>query len=591
MAMNIQSGIMQGVSSAVAVTQGMTAGAARATIEQNIVAIRDQNQRFYASASELAGKSGDDIKAAIRQQIVSGSGLFANITTEQENDMGKDPSAFVNEAARTFQIQANAADDVFTVYSERMNEYTQQFGMNSNQVFDLARESGINLMDVTTDFTTSMNQLVSALINSTVELNAYIGEVYADMYESTQDFKKAAEGPLIYDEAARTVFDQAAQAGGKISPQMLAEFFGVATQQFPAMYSEFPLRGLIEFPRQFQRGGLAFSTPGTPFYGMEEQFYSPENAGLTERLVTQSKVGASTAAQEILISGLNAAGLRLEDPTQAVNFGARFVERALVDPDGATRDILTLMQKQDELALATDDTVKERLKSDIATLLSDAFGMATVEFKTAESTAALQADAVYRGIIDAFAPGFRITSATTDISTPYAGVTAGSVTVQDGNDTRTPVAPFVGDTGTNLSKTLDSHRRLNGMAGNRFITSSYRNFALGSSNSDHINGRAYDLVGDNLISYRDAVKRDGGFAEFHGDKSSRHLHVVPRIGDSMLPAYTMATGIASAAGPQSDGGNTYNITVNGAGSNPEEIANMVIHKIKTTEKVNRERSY
>lgn len=529
----------------------------------------------------------------LRNQTFSGSGVFANLTTEEMKNAADDPQAFLRESARTFEIQANAADTVFSVYSNRMDEYTKQFGMDSNQVFELARQSGVNLMDATTDFTTSMNQLVSALINSTVELNAYIGEVYADMYESTQNFKKAAEGPLIYDEAARTLFDQSLAAGGTVSQTMIADFFAVAAQQFPAMYSEFPLRGLIEFPRQFQRGGLAFSTPGTPFYGMEDQFYSPENADLTARLVTQSKVGASTAAQEILISGLNAAGLQLADPTQAVGFGARFVERALVDPDGATRDILTLMQKQDELALATDNTVKEGIKQEIATLLSDAFGMATVEFKAAESTVAAQADAVYRAISDAFAPGFKLTTANATVNSQYAGVKAAyvSVTEEAGGDTKFPKSASIGDTATNLAQTLGAHQRLNGMAGNRFITSSYRNFSLGSSNSDHINGRAYDLVGDNLISYRDAVKRDGGFAEFHGDKSSRHLHVVPRIGDSMLPAYTMATGIASAAGPQSDGGNIYNITVNGAGSNPEEIANMVIHKIKTTEKVNRERSY
>jgi hypothetical protein len=123
------------------------------------------------------------------------------------------------------------------------------------------------------------------------------------------------------------------------------------------------------------------------------------------------------------------------------------------------------------------------------------------------------------------------------------------------------------------------------------ITSSYRNHSLGSSNSDHVNGRAYDLVGDNLISYRDAVQRDGGFAQFHGDTQNRHLHVVPRIGDSMSPAYAMVTGVGSATSSQSSGAPVYNITVNGAGSNPEEIANMVMHKIKVNEKISKERSY
>jgi hypothetical protein len=161
----------------------------------------------------------------------------------------------------------------------------------------------------------------------------------------------------------------------------------------------------------------------------------------------------------------------------------------------------------------------------------------------------------------------------------------------ESSDTKTPKFKSIGDTSTNLARTLDAHSRLNIGAGNRFITSSYRDFNLGSSNSDHVNGRAYDLVGDNLISYRDAVKRDGGFAEFHGDRSTRHLHVVPRIGDSISPAYSMMSGVSQTMGSISDGQTIYNITVNGAGSNAEEVANLVMHKIKVTEKINRERSY
>jgi len=53
----------------------------------------------------------------------------------------------------------------------------------------------------------------------------------------------------------------------------------------------------------------------------------------------------------------------------------------------------------------------------------------------------------------------------------------------------------------------------------------------------------------------------------------------------------MATGVASVAGSQSSGAPVYNITVNGAGSNPEEIANMVMHKIKINEKISKERAY
>lgn len=203
------------------------------------------------------------------------------------------------------------------------------------------------------------------------------------------------------------------------------------------------------------------------------------------------------------------------------------------------------------------------------------------------------ASATFNAIKDVFSQGFTLTSSAATINAPYAGVSASNVTVTEtsGNDTSMPYSRSIGDTAQNLSRTLDAHNRINNMAGNRFITSSYRNFSLGSSNSDHINGRAYDLVGDNLISYRDAVKRDGGFAEFHGDRSSRHLHVVPRIGDSISPAYSMTAGVLATPGTQSSAPNVYNVNVYGAGSNAEEVANLVMHKIKVTEKMSRERQY
>ena len=74
------------------------------------------------------------------------------------------------------------------------------------------------------------------------------------------------------------------------------------------------------------------------------------------------------------------------------------------------------------------------------------------------------------------------------------------------------------------------------LKGTRKITSSYRDYNLGSPSSDHVTGRAYDLTGQNLGSYKKLVHANGGFSEFHGSNASRHLHVVPgpggRTGDS-----------------------------------------------------------
>lgn len=142
------------------------------------------------------------------------------------------------------------------------------------------------------------------------------------------------------------------------------------------------------------------------------------------------------------------------------------------------------------------------------------------------------------------------------------------------SDTATPR----GDTASSrFSRTMGFHDSLTRrFGGKRTITSGLRNFALGSVNSDHIMGRAYDMVGDNLVGYQQAVLGAGGFAEFHGDSSSRHLHVVPPAGDTSAPV--------SAAG------NTYNFSITGGpNASPEDIARAVEAKIRKAERDRMER--
>ena len=121
--------------------------------------------------------------------------------------------------------------------------------------------------------------------------------------------------------------------------------------------------------------------------------------------------------------------------------------------------------------------------------------------------------------------------------------------------------------------------------GNRTITSGVRDFNLGSPSSDHLTGNAYDLTGDNLGQYAGAINDSGGFAEFHGSAGSRHLHVVPPMGDSTTPA--MVGGMSSAGGSMT---NNYTINVNGGSDPADVIARKVIDEIDRRERTSRERS-
>lgn len=154
-------------------------------------------------------------------------------------------------------------------------------------------------------------------------------------------------------------------------------------------------------------------------------------------------------------------------------------------------------------------------------------------------------------------------------------------------DTRSPRRGAFGDTPTSraLKGTMRSHSFFNSMlTGKRFVTSSLRFDNLGSPSSDHAAGRAFDLVGQNLGQYQKLVSEAGGFAEFHGRGGSRHLHVVPPLGDTAT----------SRAGYGSGGSNmSQNVTVNvyGApGQSEAMIAKHVVNAIAERERMFRERS-
>jgi len=174
-------------------------------------------------------------------------------------------------------------------------------------------------------------------------------------------------------------------------------------------------------------------------------------------------------------------------------------------------------------------------------------------------------------------------------------------------DTSTPRAKAIGDTATSrLRGTLNKHRMIDSaIPGKRRVTSAMRNFNLGSINSDHVTGNAYDLTGQNLGKYAYTVQANGGLAEFHGWGSSRHLHVVPgmdplgrwfedykwgrelagKTGDTPTPAVPKMTAATSVSGA------TYNyaVNVNGTNADPNQIADAVINKIQRMERDRKER--
>jgi hypothetical protein len=610
----MQSQMFSGISSVVGNAASQGAAKTRNVIESNLASIISTNTGYVselqADISGVDANGSEALKLKMEDQYTKSTGIYGAMTQTEYDAAMKQPKATAEEMMREFTRTAAAAQGIQTVYDNRMDAFQRMFGATQDEIFSMAQASGLNLLEVTMDFDSARRMLISGLINDTQTLNSFVGETFATMYDSFDKASRAAKAPLIYDEGARTIYDKS--KANTLQNSDIQDFMGMATQQFPAMYGS-GVGGLYAFRDQFYGRkdpitgkeivaptafGLGPDGKPVPLTGQRDRFEA--TPGFNEAGVTNQSALAK-AGKELVQSSLATAGLGFTDPGVLMNIGASF---ANLPSEVGTKAITDLAAKTDQYNLATDDLGRQKIQEEIKTYVQGVLGpILGVNLQTAEidtqstDTAALMADSVKQGIIDAFKPGFTLNAGPTKLITDYFQAEAGVVNVTEvgSGDTRlnksNAMDSRLGDTATNLSNTLDAHNRLNTGAGNRFITSSYRNYSLGSSNSDHINGRAYDLVGDNLISYRDAVNRDGGFAQFHGDTENRHLHVVPRIGDSMSPAYAMVTSVGSATSSQSSGAPVYNITVNGAGSNPEEIANMVMHKIKINEKISKERAY
>ena len=143
--------------------------------------------------------------------------------------------------------------------------------------------------------------------------------------------------------------------------------------------------------------------------------------------------------------------------------------------------------------------------------------------------------------------------------------------------------------------TMGRHSAMDGaLTGKRTVSSAYRTTGLGSINSDHVTGRAYDLVGQNLGQYQTMAKAGGGFAEFHGVNGSRHLHVVPgpgATGDRRTPIASSNTNKSLVMSGGGGGTTNYSFNIESSeNASPQQIAEAVMIKIKQTERSNRERS-
>lgn len=480
------------------------------------------------------------------------------------------------------------------VNQKRIAELSKVTGKSAAELELLAQTMGVNLYDATVDYDTLLGKFTKNLRKNKEQLNAAMTDVFLGGADPFRKNREKQEAQYALNQNFRQIGDvlrgkgSEAEKMGAINTGMESAFSQILTvaggdafkayEIFNKMFRSGDTGGIFAENAEF--AGMAQLFKNNPLF---QEAQSSIDKGVSKEAGTQIGGILSDLGKTVDVKALEGRlnSMKPEERERLLKDLAKYGERpAMQGGKGFTVSPLeaALNSKDPAAALAALNPAFAGL--DIGT--TDKGAMNELVNASGDMATALEE---FNKLVKDFFTG---PSGGPDWWNKGLVYDEESKTLKPPGDTYSPRAGRVGDTTTSkLSQTMARHAAMNGqLTGKRTITSSLRNYALGSPSSDHATGSAYDLTGQNLGAYAKLVHANGGFAEFHGSAASRHLHVVPGpgIGDT-----TVARPVSSVS---SGGGNTtnyYSFEINGANQSPEAIANMVMAKIEQKERSDRER--
>ena len=508
-----------------------------------------------------------------------------DLTDEEVASMKKRPQEVLKTVDKMNDRQ-KAQNHLTDVYSKRLAELTKITGKSEQEVEIMASTMGINLYDSTVEFTEVVKKLGVGIVKTREQMRGFQMDLALQGLDKFATELENLEVSKVIDEQARSfrdLFDEP----GDVSDTEFAEFVKEFIPNF-LNYAGGGLQGLIEAQKLFGVGGSEFTREEdgvtSPFFGMEDLF-------------TQTEGGMKL--QQYLTGGIDQGVRALGGDINSQLFASTSNDRFLMDAEKFKTQFSLLdpsIQKQfisdaENGNLFAGKDMSKYTRTDFESMMRlYGFDPTQLGLRASEADDGLnvaldkmpeELKDTYGAIIEMFGAFFE-----TQNSTKPEWMTDKFIQfIAANNDTSSPRGKGIGDTtSSRLSQTMGRHAAMDGMlTGTRTMTSAYRTTGLGSMNSDHVTGRAYDLVGQNLGAYQRLATANGGFAEFHGSNAGRHLHVVPgsgAYGDTVSPKIAYAP--QSISRQNSDGGGiTIQQTIQGGlNSSPEEIAEAAVRKMR-----------
>ena len=528
------------------------------------------------------------------------------ISDDEMKSIKKDKGAALTKLRKDLPEKLKAADAINDQQGKRREMLKKMSGTSGAELEILAKKRGVNLYDSTMKMTDMVDKLGLAMVKTKEEMkNLNTDSFIQGISDGFDEAIKAANAPKIYDERGRQVFDVIKGGGDTASVLEAVRGFqeasmGMGEGAIDSFYGQKEQLGTLADPGKLFQANGAFAKMDPA------DFFTPEVVKALAKQDASTEKGFIGGASEQITGMLANSGMmgnssQISAVIQSMDAPNR--ERFLKDVESGSFNIT------DPFANLSDEESKKKYEAAGVTskeaymqkTLSDKFGQYGASQKNFEVGAIDKDTNAVADKMDGASETFK--TAVQNFNDNMASYFTDSAGKPDWwskeameeimGDTSSPRGGIVGDTtSSRLSQTMARHSAINGsISGKRSITSSYRTNSLGSLNSDHVTGRAIDLVGQNLGSYAVATRNAGGFAEFHGSGAVRHLHAVPgpgAIGDTLTPVSNQMGGATSAT--VTSGSNSFTFHINGGQNNPEEIASMVMAKIQNSEQRIRERS-
>lgn len=487
---------------------------------------------------------------------------------------------FLEDMDAKAQAYEQAYNNTADIVDARIKLIQDMTGKTEVEVVQMAQQFGVNLADNMNDFNLSLETMGLTIVKTAQEIDNAVATMNAASFKNA--FETAIQqqnAPQILNDIVKNFYTdfKGRGKGAKVTTEDASTIFQGYLEQLTNMYGGDATKAYFELQRQIgSEQGLAFQeiNPLTgkknPLGGLGGQFFTGQVGQATTKALGDAQKNVISTLKPQLGAVLAQNDLKLADPAMMAAVERQFGNLSIQDQERFT-NILSAGDYKTAGFTSAEQFLQSfgmNVQVDQISAQQKAFTLAKDNIDK-ESELLLAEMKVVEDMGKFFGEGADRPEWWSAESLRNLFIDAGLIKA----DTRTPRGRGIGDTtSSRLSRTLARHEAMNSMiSGKRMVTSSFRTNNLGSINSDHITGRAYDLVGNQLGMYKTVVERNGGFAEFHGGSTNRHLHVVPGpgpMGDTTVPSYSkvQASPTSGDAGMSAKPSNvTINLNVNGMG--------------------------